>query len=159
MAKKKSVNLKNDIYLDSSGVMHNRVPLSELLNNKITRTKLFDNSPGAGNKGMLSAPDSSYTINDSFANYDFLVIIFASRVWGWCKKEEVIFNRNQFGSSSVSTGGLYSVVMPIYWSNEIATMQYYFTNNNTITIGYNSHYTNDNHLYINTIYGYKILSD
>ena len=154
----KSIKFKNNTYIDSSGIVHNRKSLKDMLNNKLNKTVLFDNVPSVGEVGRLSAPGSSYTISGNFSNYDFLLIIFRSRVWGWCKKEELIFNANQFGSSNVATGNLYSAVMPLYNSNTIATMQYYFTNNNKVSVYYNSHYSGDNHLYIATIIGCKLLS-
>lgn len=154
----KSIKLKDNNYIDSSGVVHNRTLLSTLLNNRLYQQTLYDSTPSAGSIANLSKPDSSYTISGNFNNYDFLVVIFSSRVWGWCKKEELIFNHGQFGGLSVATDNLYSMVMPLYYSNELATMQYYFTNNNKITVYYNSHYTGDNHLYISKIIGYKILS-
>lgn len=155
----KAIKFKNNIYIDSKSIVHNRTLLSQILNNRIYCKTLYANTPSAGEIGQLSTPGSSYTINDSFANYDFLVIVFRSRVWGWCMKEELIFNHNQYGASSIQTGNLYSMVMPLYNSNSLATMQYYFTNGNKITVYYNSHYTGDNHLYIGVIYGYKILSN
>lgn len=154
----KAIKIKDNYYLDSTSIAHNKIPLNNLLNNRIVGITLYSNTPSSGNIATLSAPNSSAKISGNFSNYDFLVIVFRSRVWGWCMKEELIFNHNQFGSSGIGTGNLYSMIMPIYNSNTIATMQYYFTNNNTITVFYNSHYTGDNHLYISVIYGYKILS-
>ena len=154
----KAIRFKNNIYMDSRSIVHNRTLLSQMLNNKVYCKVLYSNTPSAGETGILSAPGSSGTMNDSLFNYDFLVIVFRSRVWGWCMKEELIFNHNQYGSSGVQTGNLYSTVMPLYNSSTLATMQYYFTNGNKITVYYNSHYTGDNHLYIGIVYGYKILA-
>lgn len=154
----KSIKFKNNVYFDSSGITHGRKNLKEMLDHKFYKEALFWNVPSVGEVGELSSPGSSHTISGNFNDYDFLLIIFKSRVWGWCQKHEIVFNLGQFGGSAISTSNLYSAIMPLYNSSTLATMQYYFTNYNKVTVYYNTHYSGDNHLYISAIYGYKILS-
>lgn len=154
----KSIRFKENVYLDSESISHNKTKLSVLLNNRLKKTVLYSATPSVGEIGSLSVPGSSYTINDKFSNYDFLVLRFRSRVWGWCMKEEVIFNSGQYHASKLESGNLYAMIMPLYNSNTFATMQYYFTNDNTISVYYNTHYSGDNHLYIGGIFGYNIIS-
>lgn len=117
---------------------------------------LFDNTVQPGDVGILCTEGSSYTVaNDKFSNYDFLLIRCASRIWGWCKSVDYIPTGDLSGPS-LGVGNLYSSVMPIHHSSTVASMQYYFTNDNTITVYYNSNPSGDNHMYINAIIGVKI---
>jgi len=117
---------------------------------------LYHNAPGAGEYGVLSAPDSSVTLDCNFADFDLLLIRFSGRTWGWLQKYEVILVGTGLGYDYYSTENLYCVTMSVYGAPEYPmSMQYYITNNNTITVFKNSHYTQDNHLYIKDIFGVK----
>lgn len=149
-----------DIKTNADNISNNASNITNILtrmNTKVSITNLYSNTPSAGNIGKLSAPGSKQTINGNFSDYDYIVIGFSSRVWGWCKHTETIWNHGQFGDSSINTGNLFTVVMPEYAGTSLFTMQYYFTNNNTVTVYANNAYTNDNHLYIQYIDGVKIL--
>ena len=117
-------------------------------------TSLFSNAPAQGEIGKLSEKGSSVTLDCNFEDYDMLFILFATRIWGWLHKWEIVPVR-YLDSSSIQVGNLFGVSVPCYNTGEVAMMQYYITNNNTITVHYNSHTTGDNHLYIKEIVGVK----
>jgi len=122
-------------------------------------TRLYHNVPETGQIGRLSEPDSSVTLDCDFSDYDMLFVLFSTRLWGWGQKWEfipVIF----LDDTASSVNNVFSVVMPSYFDiNQTMSMQYYITNNNTITVQDNSNYTSENHLYIKSIYGVKFITN
>lgn len=124
---------------------------------KISKTFLAFHQPSVGSIGKLSAPGSSETITGhKWSEFDMVIVEVTSRIWGYARKNEIIVDTGNLSGSSMAPENLYTTVAPIFNSNELATMQYYFTNNDTITVYYNSDYEGDNHLYISRIYGVKI---
>lgn len=117
-------------------------------------TRLFVDAPSAGQIGKLSTPDSSVTLDCNFADYDILLFQFGMRVWGWGMKYEIIPVQG-LGHSEMSIDNVFGVTMPDWANLDTMSMIYYITNNNTITIKSNTHYSGDNHLYIKAIYGMK----
>lgn len=117
-------------------------------------TSLFFDVPTAGEIGKLSTVGSSKTLDCKFSDYDLLLIIFGMRIWGWGKKCEVI-PTSGLSSSSMDVSNMYGTTIPHWNNSETMSMQYYITNNNTITIKSNTHYSGDNHMYIREIYGLK----
>ena len=153
-------DMSTPISADNLNLMQDYVEngINDLKSNIKTHiTCLYDEVPAVGNIAILSAPQSSFTTGDKFSNYDFIVIETNSRIWGYIRKHEVIMNcGSPFSGTNVAPNNLFATVAPLYNSSELATIQYYFTNDNTITILYNSHYTSDNHLFISKIYGIKL---
>ena len=49
----KAIKLRNDIYIDSSGITHNRKQLKEILNEGLTKTSLYWDVPSVGSVGKL----------------------------------------------------------------------------------------------------------
>lgn len=66
----KSIKLQDDNYIDSSGVMHERTPLNEILNNKIKLVSLLDKrlTPTSLNNTFYG------TLNDKYKNYNLLFV-------------------------------------------------------------------------------------
>lgn len=153
----KSIKLKDNVYLDSSGITHNKELLSVLLNNLLSHTLIFSSYPATGERGTLSAPNSSYTISDRFSKYDFLLFVVSSRVWGWATTYMFVPYNDAFKYTSSSPDNYITMSVPIYNSNIVGNIQFYLTNDNKITVYSNSHYTEDNHIYIKGIYGYRII--
>ena len=129
----------------------------ETSRSKIKTTSLFGNIPSAGETGILSAIESSYTISGhKWSDFDFLVIEVSTRVWGYAKKHELIFDTHSLNKPNMGANNLFTTIAPHYGYSTVFTIQYYFTNDDTITIFYNSHPDGDNHIYIRSIYGVKI---
>jgi hypothetical protein len=69
----KAIKLKDNTYVDSTGVVHNRELLSSLLNslindvNKLKPTVLYANDYGEGD---------TVNLNDSVANYEYIEILY-----------------------------------------------------------------------------------
>lgn len=120
-------------------------------------TCLYENIPVANEIAKLSKPESSITLNDKFSNYDFIVVETNSRVWGYIRKQEIVMNYGSpFSGTNVAPNNFFAIMAPLYNTSELAVIQYFFTNDNTISIFYNSHYSTDNHLYISKILGVKL---
>ena len=130
---------------------------NEQVRDKCSLTYIHYDQPSAGTIAALSAPNSSITFNQhKWSSFDFLIIEFSTRAWGYARKNEIIFDTQNLKGSSMSPDNFYTTVAPMYNSSTLATMQYYFTNDNTITVFKNSDYEGDDHLYISRVWGVNI---
>ncbi len=69
----KGIKFKDNTYLDSSGVSHNRVALNTILN-KLIPVTLYDNS--SGNNGNV-------TLSETSANFEFIDIFFRTNTYDY----------------------------------------------------------------------------
>ena len=70
----KSIKLKNNVYWDSTGIVHNRNKLSTFLENLLNKksnksTELYNSNSGNGTNGTVN-------LSDNVSNYLYLVIDF-----------------------------------------------------------------------------------
>lgn len=77
----KGIKLKNNNYLDSSGIVHNRTLLSEILN-KLIPVSLYDNSSGT---------TGTVTLSETSANFTYLEIFYSK---SGCYSSVKIYNPN-----------------------------------------------------------------
>jgi hypothetical protein len=141
----KSIKLKDNNYLDSAGVMHNRKLLSSILNSLIP-VVLYDNVTGT---------TGNITLSDSAANYTYLKIFFYKS--GVYSSQEV-YNPNGKTvaltlGNAYANGSIQFMLKQITINGTTITSNFcnYLNNTSTTTINVAS----ENTVYISRVVGYK----
>ena len=142
----KAIKLQNDNYIDSSGVVHNRVPLNEILKPIV----LYDNP-----NGTLE----NITLNQSVSKFEYIEIFYGRN--GMYQSTKV-FNPNgkktqcNMGSTYISSNHIYCELLFSILSitdDKInkSSYGYYQTYDKTV----NNVNTTGNYIYIYKVIGYK----
>lgn len=142
-----SIKLKNETYIDSTGVVHNRQLLSNILNPTI----LYENASGS---------NGNITLKDSIDNYAYIEIFFHADSDNAQNSVKVLspYNRNiALSSFLINLSGNYEGVFMrfsiIKIENQIITILkngQLFGGGSATESG-----TTNNHIYIDTVIGYK----
>ena len=137
----KKIKLSNEAFLDTSSVIHNKIPLNEVLG-----TILYENNAGS---------NENITLNDTVSNYKFIEIFYKS-------------NDNAYSSVRVDTPNGKRVSLLAFWSiddwlygkikqisisdnkiNNLAFQQVVIPNSASPTVSLS------NYIYITKVIGYK----
>lgn len=155
----KSIKLKNNNYIDSTGVTHNRALLSNVLTDfdnrisslGITTTVLYNNSTGS---------TTSVTLSDNVSNYNLLYIeLTAKQYTDWWHNETMIIaspSNKSYDKSSVlysdNNKQIYVVITTLALNNNTITI----SQNHAGTVGAsNSYWGTGNCWAITKVIGYK----
>ena len=156
----KSIKLKDNNYIDSSGIMNERNLLSNILNNKgglFKRYTLFSYGTDPANKVNAPSAAGQYAdLNDSIDNYDLIGITIGTRIYQWTRVV-ILIPKDQIGIGTGS-GNWLAIPYASYSENVFNNIQVAFPTTTRLQVMYNSRtiQSNDNGGWIYQVIGYKI---